>query len=97
MSTICDINNLVIKWNEEKDKWLILNRGVSFKEILDKILGEKYIDILENPHRPGQYIFIVSLKSYVWVVPFIIDKEDSIFLKTAYPSRKFHKIYRGKI
>ena len=30
-------------------------------------------------------------------IPFtIIDEEDNIVIKTAYPSRKFHKKYRGK-
>ena len=27
------------------------------------------------------------------LVPFVIDKDENIVLKTAYPSRKFHKIF----
>jgi hypothetical protein len=28
-------------------------------------------------------------------VPFVIEENETIFLKTAYPSRKFHKLYGG--
>jgi len=85
----------VLKWSEDKDKWLRSSRGVSFQEISDEIIFGNYIDILEHPTRPGQYIFIVKRKGYTWVVPFILEKDDTLFLKTAYPSRKFHKKYGG--
>jgi hypothetical protein len=41
-------------------------------------------------------IFIIRLNDYIYVVPFIIDENESIILKTAYPSRKFNKIYGDK-
>lgn len=82
----------MIRWSDDKDEWLIRNRGVSLKAIAGQIVSGGYIDILENPSRTGQDIFIVSINNYTWVVPFVIEKDD-IFLKTAYPSRKFHKRY----
>jgi hypothetical protein len=85
----------VIRWDEEKDAWLIHERGVSFREIADLILHGDYLDILEHPGRPNQYIFILRLLDYVWVVPFIIDDDETILLKTAFPSRKFNKRYGG--
>lgn len=71
-------------------------RGISFQEIADSILRGEYIDILENPGRPNQDIFLLRIQGYTWVVPFIIYDDESIYLKTAYPSRKFHKRYGEK-
>ena len=86
----------MIRWNEDKNQWLMRERGVSFQEIADTILRGEYIDILENPTRPNQDIFIMRIHSYKWVVPFVIDERESIYLLTAFPSRKFHKHYGGK-
>ena len=88
---------VVIRWNEQKETWLIRERGVSFQEIADIILQGNYLDILEHPGRPNQHIFIVRLHDYVWVVPFWIEDDETILLKTAFPSRsrKFNKRYGG--
>jgi uncharacterized DUF497 family protein len=83
----------MIRWNEEKNHWLIRNRGVSLETIAESILNGVYIDILENPTRKEQDIFLVQVEGYTWVVPFVMEKDDTIFLKTAFPSRKFHKLY----
>jgi len=63
---------------------------------LKVLLEEDYIDILEHTKRKNQKIFIVEIKNYVYAVPFTIDEENNIVLKTAYPSRKLNKKYRGK-
>jgi hypothetical protein len=68
---------------------------VSFKQIPDEIVSGNYIDILENSGRTGQQIFLVRISGYTWVVPFVIEADETIFLKTAYPSRRFHKRYGG--
>jgi uncharacterized DUF497 family protein len=83
----------VIKWNEDKNKWLMRERGVSFQEIADIILKGRYIDILENPSHPNQDVFVLRIHDYTWVVPFTIDENENIRLITAFPSRKFHKRY----
>ena len=71
-------------------------RGISFQEIADIILKDKYIDVLENPSRPNQDVFILRINEYTRVVPFTIDENESIHLITAFPSRKFHKRYGAK-
>ena len=86
----------MIKWDDEKERWLVMTRGISFQEIADRILAREYIDMLENPARPGQEIFVLVLRDYTWVVPFVLEEGDHLFLKTAYPSRKFHKRYGGR-
>lgn len=84
-----------IMWDTEKNNWLTLNRSISFEEIADKILDNDYIQILENPTRDNQQYFIMNIKDYTWVVPFLIDDEERIILKTAFKSRKFDKKYGG--
>ena len=86
----------MIFWDEEKNNKLISERNISFDEIAEIILHDEYLDILENPNRNDQMIFIVRLKEYVYVVPFLIDEDENIILKTAYPSRKFNKKYGGQ-
>ena len=85
----------MVRWSPEKDRFLRLTRGVSFQQIADVIISGEYMDILENPSRPGQDIFVLRIQGYTWVVPFVVENDDTIFLKTAYPSRKFHKRYGG--
>ena len=82
-----------IIWDEEKNLWLKLNRNTSFEEIADKILNKQYIEILENPTREDQMYFIMEINDYTWIVPFLINEKDEIVLKTAFPSRKYHKKY----
>ena len=85
-----------IIWDNQKNEWLILNRDISFEEISEKILNHEYVDIVENPARENQLYFIMEIEQYIWVIPFLIDEEENIILKTAFPSRKYQKKYGGK-
>ncbi len=83
----------MIIWDETKNLKLKLERNISFETISDIILNKQYLDILENPSRPDQYVFVIEINKYIYAVPFIIDKESNIILKTIFPSRKLNKIY----
>jgi len=85
-----------IVWDSEKNRKLIAERGLSLETFASLILEKKYLAVLKNPSRTEQKIFVISFQNYTYVVPFIIDKEQNIVLKTVFPSRKFHKIYGGK-
>jgi len=85
----------MIIWDIEKNKKLKNERGISFEQVEKIILDKEYIDILENPTRETQDIFIININDYIHIVPFVIDDEENIVLKTVFPSRKFNKIYRG--
>jgi hypothetical protein len=85
----------MLRWSEQKSQWLLENRGVSFQEISDLILGSGLEDIIESPGRSQQQAFVVRYQKYIWVVPFVLESEGSIFLKTAYPSRKMTSRYGG--
>lgn len=82
-----------ILWDEAKRKKLKSDRGIDFEDVAQVILEKKYLAILENPRRPEQRIFVVSYKGYTHVVPFVLDDNDNIILKTVFPSRKLHKLY----
>ena len=85
-------------WNEEKNQRLKSERGVSFEEIIVHIAIGDVLDIVEHPNPEkykGQRIFIVKMRDYAWLVPFV-DSEDEIFLKTIIPSRKATRKYLGK-
>ncbi|MDR2756851.1 MAG: BrnT family toxin [Planctomycetaceae bacterium] len=85
-----------IIWDNEKNKKLIRERGLSFDEFSTLILDGKYTDILQNPSRKNQKIFIVLHNGYTYVVPFVVDNENNIVLKTIFPSRKHHQLYKVK-
>ncbi len=85
----------MVIWDDEKNIKLQVERGISFDEISEIILRKEYLDILDNPSRPSQQIFVIKLNDYIYSVPFVIDKQSSIILKTAFPSRKLNKKYRG--
>ncbi|MCK5243473.1 toxin [bacterium] len=79
---------LEIKWSLLKSKRLKQTRGVSFEEIIQAEL----VDVLEHPKQRHQRIMVFKHQRYIWAVPFITS-EDSIFLKTIYPSRKLMSKY----
>lgn len=85
-----------ILWDDEKNRILIAERGLSLEKFASLILKKEYVDILKNPSRMEQKIFIIPYRDYTYVVPFVVDKNQNIVLKTAFPSRKYHKIYGGK-
>ena len=85
-----------ILWDEAKNTKLKASRGISFEDVAQMILDKQYVAILENPTRPSQMVFVLKIKSYTYVVPFVVDKNNNIVLKTVFPSRKFHRIYGGK-
>ena len=81
-----------IVWDGRKNRRLKATRGVSFEDIEPIILEERYLAVIKNPSRPGQMIFLVPYKGYTYVVPFAIDADGNIVLKTIFPSRKFHRL-----
>ncbi len=85
----------MVIWDIDKYKKLKEERNIDLVEIEQIILNKKYIITLKNQSRPSQKLFIISYKNYIHVVPFIIDKNRNIILKTVYASRKFNRIYGG--
>jgi uncharacterized DUF497 family protein len=85
-----------IIWDADKNRKLLAERGLSLEVFASLILDKKYCAVLKNPSRKEQKIFVIPYQNYTYVVPFLIDNEQNIVLKTVFPSRKYHKIYGGK-
>jgi uncharacterized DUF497 family protein len=85
-----------IVWDPDKNRKLLIERKLSFETFASLILEKKSHAILKNTSRKEQKIFIIPYQDYTYVVPFIIDNNQNIVLKTIFPSRKYHKIYGGK-
>ncbi|MEA5508315.1 BrnT family toxin [Crocosphaera sp. UHCC 0190] len=84
-------------WNEDKNRQLQQERGITFDDIIKSMQQGKLLDIIQHYNAdkyPNQKIFIVQLDSYVYVVPFV-ETDLEIFLKTIIPSRKMTKKYLG--
>ena len=79
-----------IRWNLLKNKRLRKTRGASFEDIL----RGKLVAVERHPKKENQNIMLFEYKRYIWVVPYIIDENGDIFLKTLFPSRKYTRIYK---
>ena len=82
-----------IIWDEDKNAKLKKERGVSFEEVETLILQKKYVAIVKHPKRLHQWIFLIPIHGYIHAVPFVIDDEQNIVLKTVFSSRKFNRPY----
>lgn len=87
----------MIIYDRHKAIKLRYERNIEIEDIVDIIINKKYLDILEHPKRVGQQIFILVYRNYIHVVPFVIDSDNNIVIKTVFPSRNFHKIYKEKL
>lgn len=89
---------LKLRYNEEKNQILKAKSGISFEDVINCItegglLADKHHP---NPDKSHQRIYIVRINIYAYVVPYVIDRKEEIFLKTIYPSRKYTKQYTKK-
>ena len=84
-----------INWNAEKNQLLMVERGISFEDVLFALQARRLLDDLAHPNDskyPNQRIFVVEIDEYAWLVPYV-ENEDEIFLKSVIPSRKATKHY----
>lgn len=87
-------------WSSEKDELLKETRNISFKEIVYYIENGFVMKDDEHPNKdkyPNQRIYYININDYIYEVPYVINKENnSIFLKTIIPTRKWTKILLNK-
>lgn len=92
------MTNKEIRWNEEKNQLLKMQRNLDFEDVLDEMKAGRILGRKTHPNKqkyPNQEIFIIKLKDYICYVPFV-ESKDEIFLKSIIPSRKLNKIYGDK-
>ena len=86
--------DIKLKWNENKNELLKRTRNVSFEMVQVEVEYGRYTEPIVNPAHPeNQFIIVVSLIGYPHVVPFVKEDNNTWFLKTIIPNRKF----KGKI
>ena len=86
------------EWDEEKNQLLKGQRGVSFEEVVFHLENGDLLARLDHFNRlkyAHQEIFIIKMDDYVYLVPFVENK-DRYFLKTIIPSRKLTRDYLRK-
>lgn len=87
-----------VEWDSGKNEKVKEERGVSFEDAVHAIVEGRVLGKTDHPNQkryPGQQIYILQIDDYVFVVPFIENKEK-LFLKTIFPSRKYTKIFIEK-
>ncbi|MBP9836594.1 MAG: DUF4258 domain-containing protein [Candidatus Pacebacteria bacterium] len=81
-------------WDNDKNKWLMENRGISFEFIKECIENGKVVGIVANhPPYEHQRVYLILIEDYIYEVPYV-EEEEKIFLKTAYPSHEETKRFR---
>lgn len=82
------------RYNHEKNAKLLLERNIGFEEIIQSINDGNLLDIKLHPNQvkyKGQQILYVKIIDQVYAVPFVEEDENTVFLKTLFPSRKAKK------
>jgi hypothetical protein len=80
-------------WDEDKNEWLMQERGISFQMCVECIISDKLIAVVQNhPPYDHQQVYIFEYEDYCYEVPFVED-EEKIFLKTAHQSHEATKRY----
>jgi hypothetical protein len=80
-------------WDNEKNEWLMRERGISFEFIKECIENGQVVGNVAN-HHPYQHqkVYLLLIEGYVFEVPYVED-DEKIFLKTAHPSHEATKRY----
>ena len=85
-------------FDPQKNKKLIELRGISFEEVISILENKGPIDVVRH-HSDGKYshqkMYVIEFHGYVYLVPFV-ERENEIFLKTIFPSRRANKKYLNK-
>lgn len=84
------------KFNKQKNTLLKKTRGISFEEAIEIIRARKALADIKHPNRkkyPHQRLYIIEINRYAYVIPYVFEAKDMLFLKTLYPSRLFTKKY----
>lgn len=89
----------IYNYSPAKNFKLKEERNISFEEVIAAIENGKILDIIKNSNRKKydhQYVYIIQLNDYVYLVPFIEDDNGNVFLKTIIPSRKAKQKYKER-
>ncbi len=86
---------MLFEYSIEMNNWLKINRGISFETVVTYVMENKIIDIIHNPTRKNQFMYVFKYENLIHVCPFV-NNANGIFLKTIFPDRKIAKLYEEK-
>lgn len=84
------------RWDEEKNAILKKTRKVGFEQVQLAFESGKLLDTYDHPNQkkyPGQKIIAIEIDNYAYLVPYVKEDQETVFLKTIIPSRKALKKY----
>jgi uncharacterized DUF497 family protein len=86
-----------VRFDEEKAQKVLQKHGVNMEEIRQEIIAKRFDvhDVANQDGHPGQKMFVVLVNGYAHCVPFVIEQDGTIFLKTAFPSRVYQRRYEN--
>ncbi|KPA17665.1 toxin [Candidatus Magnetomorum sp. HK-1] len=85
-------------FDAEKNELLFRERDVTFQNVIDAIKEKGVLADFKHPNMekyPNQRIFVVELNNYTYCIPYI-ENEETVFMKTIFPNRKFLKLLENK-
>ena len=87
-----------ILFDQEKNKKLLKERGVSFEMVIKKMVDKEIILDFKHPNTsryPNQRIMVIEINNYTYCVPYL-QTQNEIVLKTIYPDRRFKNLIQGR-
>ncbi len=90
--------NMKFDFNQKKNEQLFKERGISFQYVIETISDKGILLNFEHPNKkkyPNQKVLVVNINEYAYCIPYVC-KNDTWFLKTIYPSRKFKYLIIGE-
>jgi len=88
------------RYSPGKNVQLLVSRGISFGEIIEEINAGNVVMAEEHHNKtkyPNQRVMHVLCLGQVYLVPYVIEPDGAVFLKTIYPSRKATKQYLNTV
>jgi len=86
-----------VNWSPEKNREIVVNRGISFEDIVFCVRSGGLLDDMAHPNTAKcshQRVLVVAGKGYEYLVSYV-ESDHEISLLTVIPSRKATKQYLG--
>ena len=85
-----------MRFDPQKDKKLQEERGIGFETIIAAIADGKVLSDMPHPTRENQRVMLVEVGADLYFVPYVVEKDGEIFLKTAFVNRKYRRPKDGQ-
>lgn len=80
------------RYDEEKNKKLKEERGIDFDTLMEKGVKLNTRDNTSLNHT-NQLEMHILYSDYIYKIPFVVEEDGTLFLKTAFKNRDLNKIY----